>query len=491
MNDKAQYWCLLCLAAALLCLPVIFTNYAPLVDYPNHLARAYILHFYESVPAYRAEYRVALEPLPNLALDLIVPFTLGVFGLLTAGKIFLVLTVLVFVAGCHRLGRAIQGTPTWLAVPCCFLVYNSTFLYGFVNYVFGIGLFCVTLSYWLEWRRELTAGRFLLLTLLVVCSYLAHLSAYSFLGAAFVTVAAWDYFAHKEPLRKVVPALAPLVFPAALFVIFMRGSGRTGQVEWNTLAGKAVGLLSPVLTYNYALDVCLLAALALASLALARAAGSLRVAWPTFTAGAAFLLLYFLSPKVLFTSSGADARFILPCVLLCVLSLGVALRGRAGKVLLLAILCVACVRLGAIWKTWAGLDARIAAEAARLGGALPEGARIYPVLVLPPERQREKLERSFTHLPHYATVSRHAFVPTLFALEGQQPLRFRERPRFAEAASYSSEEWRQLSTRWLSYLDDYDYLWAYGADEPLRKIIEGRCTKVYDEDGFSLWRVNR
>src|SRR5215216_6470662 len=112
MNPKTQYWLLLCLAGVLLCLPVVFTNYVPLVDYPNHLARAYILHSYDQVPAYRAEYRVALGPLPNLAVDLVVVVGLSFFGLPAAGKIFLITTVLLFVAGCHRLGRAIHGSPT-------------------------------------------------------------------------------------------------------------------------------------------------------------------------------------------------------------------------------------------------------------------------------------------------------------------------------------------------------------------------------------------
>ncbi|HKG14361.1 MAG TPA: hypothetical protein VKB12_13620 [Pyrinomonadaceae bacterium] len=495
MNHKASYRLSLCLTGALLCAPVIFTTYAPLVDFPNHLARAHILHFYGQVPAYRAAYKPAPAPLPNLAVDLVVTQLLRFFGLLTAGGIFLVLTLLLFVAGCHRLGRAIHGSPTWLALPCCFIAYNSNFLYGFVNYSFGVGLFCVTLSYWLEWRRESSVRRLPLVALLVVCSYLAHLSAYSFLCAAFVVVAAWDYGADKESLAKTVLKLAPLVFPAALFVLFMRGGGSAGGLGWNTPAGKAVGLLSPVLTYNYALDACVLAALAAAALAAfvlarKRGGGGLRVVWPTFGAGLAFLLLYFLSPKAALGGSAVDVRFIIPCVLLCVLSLKFSLRGRAGKFLMLAVLCVACVRLAAVWKTWAGLDRRIAAEVARFD-VLPDGARVYPVVVMSREMRVEKVERPFRHLAHYTTTSRHAFVPSLFTIDGQQPLGFRERPRFVEASFYSSEEWRELSPRWLGYLDDYDYLWAYGLDDSLRALAGSRCTKVYEEDGFSLWRVNR
>lgn len=495
MNEKTSYRLLLCLTCVLLCAPVVFTTYVPLVDFPNHLARAHILHFYEQVPAYKAAYAPAPAPapLPNLAVDLLVPALLRFFGLLTAARIFLVLLLLLSVAGCHRLGKAIHGSPTWLALPCCFLAYNSNFLYGFVNYAFGVGLFCVTLSYWLEWRRELNARRFVLVALLVFCSYFAHLSAYSFLCATFAVVAAWDYRAGKESLSKTVLKLAPLVFPAALFVLFMRGGGKDGWVGWNTPAGKVVGLLTPVSTYNYALDACVLAALAalaFVAFALSRRRGGFGVVWPTFAAGLALLLLYFLSPRAALGGSAVDVRFIIPCVLLCVLSLKFSLRGRAGKFLLLAVLCVACVRLAAVWKTWAELDRRIAAEVARFD-ALPDGARVYPMIVMPKDMQTEKVERSFRHLAHYTTTSRHAFVPSLFTIEGQQPLGFRRRPRFVEASSYHSEEWRELSPHWLGYLDDYDYLWAYGLDDPLRALAGSRCTKVYEEDGFSLWRVNR
>ncbi|HVF42363.1 MAG TPA: hypothetical protein VM936_05115 [Pyrinomonadaceae bacterium] len=492
MNRKASYRLLLCLTGAMLCAPVIFTTYVPLVDLPNHLARAHILHFYEQVAAYQASYAPAPAPLPNLAVDVIVTQLLRFFGLLTAARVFLVLTVLLFVAGCHRLGRAIHGGPTWLAPPCCFVVYNSMLLYGFVNYVFGLGLFCVALSYWLEWRRELNAVRFALVALLAVCSYLAHLSAYSFLCAASAVVAAWDYGAGKESLTKCALKLAPLGLPAALFVLNTRG-GKAGGLGWNSPAGKAVGMLSPVLTYNYVLDACVLAALATiaaVALVLSRKGGGLGVARPTFAAGCALLLLYLLSPKAALGGSAVDVRFVIPGLLLCVLSLKLRLGERAGKFLLLAVLCVFCVRVLAVWKTWAVLGRRIAAEVARFD-VLPDGARVYPLVVMPRDVQREKVERSFRHLQSYATTSRHAFVPTLFTIEGQQPLLFRERPRFVEASLYSPEEWRELSPRWLGYLDDYDYLWSYGLDDSLRALVETRCAKVYEEDGFSLWRVNR
>ncbi|HEY0003490.1 MAG TPA: hypothetical protein VGB17_01675 [Pyrinomonadaceae bacterium] len=486
---ETHYRWALGLIGVFLCLPPLFVRYAPLVDYPNHLARTFILYHYKDFPAYQAEYYRLAEPIPNLAIDLVVPLLLRFAGILLAGKLFLLLTVLLFVAGCHRLGQAIHKQPTWLALPCSFFVYNSMLLYGFVNYVFGVGLFCLVLAYWLDWRKGWTIMRFLLIIILVLCAFLVHLSAYSFLAATSAFVAAWDVFTGKERLVRAALSLAPLLLPVVLFILFMRGSGQAGQIEWNSLSGKLIGLMALVLSYNRTLDALLLAALVLITLATARLVKRVQVVWPTFAAGLLFVLLYLLSPKVLFTSSGADVRFVLPAALLLILSLRIELPLKAGKILLLAVLLVACVRVAFIWRTWIKLDQRIAAEVERLA-VLPEEAKVYPVLVLSHNSQSAKLERPFEHILHYATINRRAFVPTLYAIKGQQPLLFRVKPHFIAPENDYAEQWQESAARWLPLLSEYDYVWAYGADAGLDQILESRCTRVYEADGFALWRVN-
>ena len=102
MNDRTQtrrgYWLALAGVTVLLCLPVATIEYPPLVDYPNHLARCFILHNYE-IPRYFAEYVRVLQPIPNLAMDLIVPPLLGVLSTSLAGRIFLMLEIVLFVIG--------------------------------------------------------------------------------------------------------------------------------------------------------------------------------------------------------------------------------------------------------------------------------------------------------------------------------------------------------------------------------------------------------
>src|SRR5215471_9105585 len=71
-----SYWLPFGAVLVFLCLPVITTRYAPLVDYPSHLVRAYILSQYSQVPIYQHNYVEIREVIPNLAIDITVPVLL-------------------------------------------------------------------------------------------------------------------------------------------------------------------------------------------------------------------------------------------------------------------------------------------------------------------------------------------------------------------------------------------------------------------------------
>ncbi|HEX3249089.1 MAG TPA: hypothetical protein VHS05_06660 [Pyrinomonadaceae bacterium] len=484
------YWCTLGAVSILLCLPVLSVTYVPLVDYPNHLARVHILYQYADVSAYPSTYYRVLEPIPNLAIDLIVPLMLPFIDILAAGKIFLVLTILLFVTGCHQLGKTIHGRPTWLVLPCLFFFYNSMLLYGFVNYMVGMGLFCVTVACRLKLRNEWTERRLLTLTLLSLLAFIAHLSAYAFLGVTFVVVTAWDYFTGKEKLYRSALSLTPLLVPLACFVVFMKGTGTIGHIEWNTMSGKLIGMLALTLSYKYTLDLLLVGGFLGIFIVLVTRIQSLQVDPAIFTSGTVFAILYLLSPKVLFGSSAADVRFILPAALLLTLSLKVSILPHTKKVLLSLFVLLASVRVVCIWRTWVSLNEGIATDVEDLK-KLPVGARVYPIFVLPEDRQAQKVERSLNHVVHYATIYRHAFVPTLFAYEGQQPLLFRATPPYIGPDQWQTEQWVQHSDEWIPLLANYDYVWAHRADGSLEELLHTRCTKINETGAFSLWRVDQ
>lgn len=53
--------------------PVLTVDIPPLVDFPNHLARMHVLATQGSSDIVQHNYDVAWRPVPNLAMDLIVP----------------------------------------------------------------------------------------------------------------------------------------------------------------------------------------------------------------------------------------------------------------------------------------------------------------------------------------------------------------------------------------------------------------------------------
>ena len=92
--------------------PLTLTGVLPLVDYPNHLARMDILARLPQAPVLQSYYALAWRPIPDLAMDLLVPPLLRMVPLLLAGKLFVALTFFLLAAGpAARSTSAISFTP--------------------------------------------------------------------------------------------------------------------------------------------------------------------------------------------------------------------------------------------------------------------------------------------------------------------------------------------------------------------------------------------
>lgn len=473
----------------LLCLPVWATRYVPLIDYPNHLARVHILSRYEAVPTYRARYDRVIEPLPNLAMDAAMLPLLKVFEVETAGKVFLTATLLLVVFGCHLLGRAAHGGPSWLALPCSFLSYNSMLFFGFLNYLFGLGLFLVTFSAWLghrgRWRAAPLAG----LSLLACACYLAHLSAYAFLVLAAGVVACLDLRSGDRAARGLAAKFLPLALPLVLFRLFMGGSGTTGQIGWDGPRQKLVNSVSWAVTYNYERDILCACLVLVAALALAGRATGLRAERRVAAAAAAFALAFAASPETLFTSHSVDLRFAPAAAVLAIMSVRFNVPARSGLLSLSVVLAAACVRLGGVWYDWRGLDARIAAQVA-LFSHLPRGSSVYPLVVLPAGARAQKAERPLLHVIHYSTIERETHAPTLFALRGQQPLRFKREFSYYPFGLSVSAPLDVAGVDWRLILDNHDYLWGYNLPGAYAAFLKENCVLLAETGGGALFRVD-
>lgn len=480
------YWALFGLFGVLVCAPLWATKYPPLLDYPNHLARAFVIYHYDDNSFYKAEYDKLLEPVPNMAIDLVVPPLLHLFEIKTAGKIFLTLTFLLFALGCHLLGVSIHGRPTWLALGFAFLVFNQTVFWGFVNYFFGVGLFLISISLWLRYRRSWTWWQLAVVTLLVFASFIAHLSAYAFLGVAIVVVTLCDLLAATRITKKMLAGIVPLVPPLLTFAAFMRGTGTAGTLVWGTPLSKIINLAAWPIGYNYILDGAVLSLVLIIGAALLLRSRKRRIKWPVLIVGLLFWALYAICPLAIFTSYSADARFIAPAILFTLLAFKFEVGKKLGVCGLAIILLATTVRLGGVWEAWRRIDEKTTAQLA-LFDHFEDGARVYPITFFSPDAEDSKNERPIHHIIHYSTIYQHTYSPTFFAYRGQQPVLYKNRPRYVKITQRKPPE----EMDWSFIFDNYDYIWGYQLDDAYRKFLTERCELVAANDGGMILRIRK
>jgi hypothetical protein len=223
-TELKTYYALLLIVLFMILSPIWIVDYPAMVDYPNHLVRCYILAHYHDNPIWQQRYFLVHDPIPNLAIELVVVPLTRLLPLLVCGKVFLSLAATLYVVGCSEVGRAPTGKPNWLALVCAFTFYNSPLLFGFVNYVFGVGVFLCVFAFWLRVRNAMTPLRFFLCCLLSIVAFLVHLSSIVILGVACVTIALLD-FVYDRKVRSLVVKLAWLAAPLLLMEASSKEAG--------------------------------------------------------------------------------------------------------------------------------------------------------------------------------------------------------------------------------------------------------------------------
>src|ERR1700709_1932285 len=119
------------LAAASL-LPVLLTPIPAMVDYPNHLARMYILSR-NGMPDANPYYEVAWALYPNLAMDLLIPPLGMLIGVETATRLFLLLSQFLIVGGALMVEQVVKGRVHLAGFAALMVLYCLPFSWGFVN----------------------------------------------------------------------------------------------------------------------------------------------------------------------------------------------------------------------------------------------------------------------------------------------------------------------------------------------------------------------
>lgn len=465
------------LLALYLCVPLLEVSYPPFADYPNHMARVHVLVHYDQTPVFQAEYARDRAPLCNLAIDLIGSLLAPRLGVMAAGKLFLLLVIAAYAFGCYYLALAVRSTP-WNAFVALLFIYNSTFLLGFVNYVAGVAVFLIALAFWFRSTDRWSPWRLVVFSVLAVACYFCHMSSIAFLGISVLAATAYRWYIGRRDARDFISGFAGFIPAGILYLIYASHSGRVGIIAWTGWKTKLLYLGAVVRTDSLRVDAILVLCLAaVAAYVIARAQ---RIVWimPALVVSGTLFLLYAVSPGEIFTGSPVDARFVWPACVLLALGIRPVLEVRQATAVVAAVVCIFVFRTEFLAYQWRRLDHNIA-ELTRIFRLLPRESKVFPIFVTAEGADAEKLQSAYKHIACYAVLTSDAYVPSLLAIRGQQPVVARhDTPHY---------DWRSGT----GDLHEFDYVWTFDLPPQGAANLSKIADPVATVNESELWRLRR
>ena len=447
------------LLATALCLaslaPFLFVSMPALQDYPAHIVRMYLLTDLQNDPILQTMYEIHWEVIPNLVMDLVVPPLSLIMPLFLAGKVFVWATVLMWILGPLALHHAIFGRLSYWPMAAAFFLMNQSFLFGFLNFCFGAGVLFFVLAAWIRLARAPPALRVALFSILATVLFFCHFIAFA-IYAIVVLVHEAVAILEDKPFKNLTGALgrafiagAQFVLPALLFLVFSPTREElvpTEGIYFGGLESRIAAIRSTIWFENGVFDYLAFAFVACLFIG-AAVSGRLQISRPFAVSLGVLFVAGMLTPQGL---DGPGLRHVrIPAVLGALLFAcsrwepGPGVR-RAPLILALG-LAIFLARAANTTVRFHGFDAMLGEFRESLADVEP-GAAMFLVTAGPTRHHFRALGGgAFLHMTDYATIDRSAFVSTVFADPGVQPVHQAEgyAARFGRL-SFPEAQWEAL-----------------------------------------------
>jgi hypothetical protein len=399
----ALYAALVALAAA----PVWLWPIPRATDIVNHWAR---LTLYRDPLAQL--YRVHFGIIPNLGVDALYLALAPWLSPESVARLALALAIALPALGAWAVHRALfkQPSPTIWLVP--FLSYNVATSAGLVNFALGMGLAFLALAYVLARRQRLGWLDLVALNLIGAALFFCHLFAWAAFAGLLGLLCLGSPLPWRARTRRLGFVLASQLVPLAL--VALREAAPAGYAMGDR---SPFGFAeAPVAAMTGASD--LVAAGCLIAVVVVAVARGARLAPRAWLAVVGFILAAWLAPASHGAATLIDARLKVYVWYFAIAA--TSLPATEGVRVFAAALAVAltAARLASVAPAWEALQDRAAEVRAALS-VLPQGAR---ALVVAPAGCRDPSLTWTTALLPFAVIDRRAYVNTLFAQSGIQPV---------------------------------------------------------------------
>lgn len=421
--------CLLC------AVPALIAAFPPLHDYPFHVARFDILARYEASAFLQSVYNPPNFFLPNVGTDIVAVALAAIAPPHAAGQMIVALTVILQVSGVCALHYALWGRFSAWPLVAVLLAYNFILLYGFLNYIAGVGL-----ALWAAAIRCLVLRRPLCVRavtgpMMALGVYFTHLAAFALyailLGVLLLTELVREARrAGKWPdLRQLAVDGVSLLLPLCLYFAYARTAQTTeGHPFRFWLSGKANAALTPFCFGDPWLDLVHLGTWAfllvgVAALARMRLHPSF---WPLL---GALALVFIAAPLSAHYGAFIDTRIpIFACLAALALTDIEVRKAQMARLVSGLIIGAAALRTAAVAFSWHASQPQIKELVGALR-TLPYGSVLFAASTDPAPSilnfWHENWAPPIWQAASYASLGRDVFVPAIWAHPAQQPITVR------------------------------------------------------------------
>lgn len=490
----------------------------PFLDFPNNLARAFIISQLLTDPGSPFHQHFVFFPSfrPHILGDILMSQLLRIVSLEAAAQLWIVLAFaalpLAIVTYLRVLGKH-QLDVLLVLFLSLYLASDWFFLTGFFNYKLAVSFYFFALSAWIWLLRAIRAGsagaseilpRFLIFSLAMTCCFLMHLAGFFFLAITIGTIVGLRIIARRISAREMVLTLAPALLLGLIYLFSKSSHHQTFNWSLDSLILRsplnkleAVGTM--FVRFNTGIDVVLFALfLAIVAFSIYSRQGAAdddavsgrRERIEHLLVAGALVLTYLALPVAVFNIYDIDDR-ALPFIFFYLVLAGVSgvsrgLITRERIALLAAAAFLALVNLAYMANYLPKHDHRLG-EYKQALFAIPPGKRVLPISTVEDEGRIETLG----HAGALYTILQRGFTPYIFSATTHSPANYFDYRQVTYAPTgYWYMRHKDRLVDWQRIAGSYDYIVITHPfqEERLTTPISG-LRKIFENDAATVYAL--